>query len=66
VSYVIFARDRGRDGKRLMHAAREGAGATLCDHSIGRGSGLVRDGDYNRSTPCRRCWEINNQPEKAS
>jgi hypothetical protein len=54
--YAIFQRDRGADGKRMMHAAREGAHKTLCEHDIGRGTGLVRDGNYWNARPCPRCW----------
>jgi hypothetical protein len=54
--YAIFAR-RGRDGNRRMHAAEPGAAATICGLPIGVGTGLVRDGDYRRSVPCRQCWD---------
>ena len=50
--YAIFTRGRNR----IMHAAREGATQTLCQHPIGRGTGLVRDGNYTGSKPCPRCW----------
>lgn len=56
--YAIFSRERERDGKRAMHAAREGARETLCQVGIGRGSGLVRDGNYWNARPCPRCWPL--------
>lgn len=56
MTYAIFSRrERGR--ARIMHAVREGAHETICQHPIGRGSGLVRDGDYHDNVPCRRCWD---------
>src|SRR3954449_5066852 len=65
--YAIFNRDRPRGGKRLMHAAREGASETLCKHAIGIGSGLVRDGNYWNNHPCPRCWNAaQNQPASGS
>jgi hypothetical protein len=57
--YAIFSRrERGR--KRTMHAAREGEWQTVCGHPVGRGSGLVRDGDYRDNVPCPRCWPSRN------
>lgn len=41
---------------RVVHAAREGSRETVCHHPIGRGSGLVRDGNYTGAIPCPRCW----------
>jgi hypothetical protein len=54
--YAIFARDRDRSGLRLMHAVEADKNETVCQLGIGRGSGLVRDGDYCKSVPCPRCW----------
>jgi hypothetical protein len=56
MTYAIFTRDRGADGKRAMHAAHEGAHETVCGLPIGSGTGLVRDGDYRNNRPCPRCW----------
>ena len=53
--YAIFTR-RAKGRPRVMHAAREGAHETICKHPIGRGTGLVRDGDYWSNVPCRKCW----------
>lgn len=50
---AIFTRKR----PRILHAVAPGATTTVCGLPIGVGSGLVRDGDYNGSTPCPRgCW----------
>lgn len=56
-TYAIFTR-RQRSRPRVMHAAHEGASATVCDLPIGVGSGLVRDGDYRNNVPCPRCWPV--------
>jgi hypothetical protein len=54
MTYAIFSR---RGAKlRTMHAAREGERHTICKLPIGRGTGLVRDGDYWDNRPCPRCW----------
>lgn len=52
MTYAIFTRAR----PRVMHAVAEGEQTTVCKHPIGRGSGLVRDGDYHGAQPCPRCW----------
>jgi hypothetical protein len=54
-TYAIFTR-RERGTTRVMHAVREGEQQTVCQLPIGRGSGLVRDGDYHDNRPCPRCW----------
>jgi hypothetical protein len=56
MTYAIFTR-RQRGVTRTMHAVREATHATtVCGLPIGRGSGLVRDGDYHDNVPCPRCW----------
>jgi hypothetical protein len=49
---------RRRGQTRTMHAINEDASVwrTVCGLPIGRGSGLVRDGDYWDNRPCPRCW----------
>jgi hypothetical protein len=54
--YAIFTRRNRNGAPRVMHAAREGARETVCKRPIGRGTGLVRDGDYHNNRPCRTCW----------
>lgn len=39
-----------------MHAVREGTHETICELGTGRGSGLVRDGNYWNCHPCPHCW----------
>jgi hypothetical protein len=55
MTYAIFTWRTPRT-ERTMHAAREGARETVCHLPIGRGTGLVRDGDYWNNRPCPRCW----------
>lgn len=62
MTYAIFSTGR----PRVLHAVRTGETATVCGYQIGRGTGMVRDGNYSGSIPCvRGCWSATKpQPTK--
>jgi hypothetical protein len=58
MTYAVFS-----PGKpRTLHAVKPDARQTVCGRELGRGTGMMRDGNYAGSVPCPRCWSRERKP----